>query len=167
MNHDEVVAGEQPVVADQAGRLQLAVDHFAKNHSGRVVRIAAIPVKIISARSSGECGLRLESLDVGLVNVDQPHFNVDSAGVYKPDVRVYTLVTDHYACAPADIVFVTSNGWDATGGAAFGYRVAWVNRLKNPAETFGPPPTWTIPDLASLPALIAAGVTPSGRSDSA
>jgi 2-haloacid dehalogenase len=83
-------------------------------------------------------------------------FYVDSAGVYKPDVRVYALVTDHYACAPADIVFVTSNGWDATGGAAFGYRVAWCNRLKNPAETYGPPPTWTIPDLASLPALIAS-----------
>jgi 2-haloacid dehalogenase len=80
---------------------------------------------------------------------------VDSAGVYKPDRRVYALVTDHYACAPGDVVFVTSNGWDATGGMVFGYRVAWCNRLNNPPETYGPPPTWTIPTLDALPALLA------------
>ncbi len=79
---------------------------------------------------------------------------VGSAGVYKPDKRVYTLVTDHYGIAPDEVVFVTSNGWDATGGMAFGYRVAWCNRLGNPAETFGPPPTWTIPSLAALPDLL-------------
>ncbi len=81
---------------------------------------------------------------------------VESAGVYKPDKRVYALVTDHYGVAPSDIVFVTSNGWDATGGAAFGFRVAWCNRLGNPPETYGPPPTWTLPTLDALPAHIAS-----------
>jgi 2-haloacid dehalogenase len=80
---------------------------------------------------------------------------VGSAGVFKPDRRVYALVTERYACAPGDIVFVTSNGWDATGGSAFGYRVAWCNRLGAPAETYGPPPRWTITTLAALPQLLA------------
>jgi 2-haloacid dehalogenase len=79
---------------------------------------------------------------------------VGSAGVFKPNARVYALVTDHYGIAPNDVVFVTSNGWDATGGMVFGYRVAWCNRLSNPAETFGPPPTWTIPSLTALPDLL-------------
>jgi 2-haloacid dehalogenase len=51
---------------------------------------------------------------------------------------------------------VTSNGWDATGASAFGMRVVWCNRVGAPAETFGPPPAWTIAGLAELPALIAS-----------
>jgi 2-haloacid dehalogenase len=81
---------------------------------------------------------------------------VDSAGVYKPDRRVYDLVTRHYGVAPADLVFVTSNGWDATGAAAYGMRVAWCNRAGNPAETYGPPPAWTLTALDDLPKLLAA-----------
>ncbi len=92
----------------------------------------------------------------GIASFIERTFYVGDAGVYKPDARVYALVTDHYAIAPAEIVFVTSNGWDATGGLAFGYRVAWCNRLGLPAETFGPPPTWTIPTLSALPNLLAA-----------
>jgi 2-haloacid dehalogenase len=79
--------------------------------------------------------------------------SVESAGVFKPDRRVYALVTDHYQ-VPADrLMFVTSNGWDATGAAAFGLRVAWCNRAGAPAETFGPPPAWTIENLNALAAL--------------
>jgi 2-haloacid dehalogenase len=91
----------------------------------------------------------------GIASFVERIFYVDDAGVYKPDERVYALVTDHYGIEPPDVVFVTSNGWDATGGTAFGYRVAWCNRLANPAETFGPPPAWTIATLSALPELLA------------
>jgi 2-haloacid dehalogenase len=90
----------------------------------------------------------------GISSLIERTFYVGDAGVYKPNARVYALVTDHYGIEPADVVFVTSNGWDATGGMVFGYRVAWCNRLSNPAETFGPAPTWTIPSLAALPDLL-------------
>jgi 2-haloacid dehalogenase len=82
---------------------------------------------------------------------------VDDAGVYKPDKRVYDLVTRHYGVEPAELVFVTSNGWDATGATVYGMRVAWCNRAGNPAETYGPPPAWTVPTLDALPALLTAG----------
>jgi hypothetical protein len=36
-------------------------------------------------------------------------------------------------------------------------RVAWCNRAGNPAETYGPPPAWTVPTLDALPALLTAG----------
>jgi 2-haloacid dehalogenase len=90
----------------------------------------------------------------GIASFIETTLYVGSAGVYKPDKRVYTLVTGHYGIAPDEVVFVTSNGWDATGGTVFGYRVAWCNRLGVPAETFGPAPTWTIPSLAALPDLL-------------
>jgi 2-haloacid dehalogenase len=88
--------------------------------------------------------------NAGIADLLDVTLSVESAGVFKPDRRVYTLVTDHYG-VPADrLIFVTSNGWDATGAAAFGMRVAWCNRIGAPAETFGPPPAWTIGDLHAL-----------------
>lgn len=81
--------------------------------------------------------------------------SVESAGVFKPDRAVYALATSHYGVPAERLVFVTSNGWDATGAAAFGLRVAWCNRLGAPAETFGPPPEWTVRDLHALAAIVA------------
>jgi 2-haloacid dehalogenase len=88
---------------------------------------------------------------------------VDSAGIYKPAARVYDLVTAHYGVAAGELVFVTNNGWDATGATVYGMRVAWCNRLGVPAETYGPPPAWTIETLAALPALLDAERAPGAR----
>ena len=82
--------------------------------------------------------------------------SVESAGVFKPDPRVYALATGHFQAPAERLMFVTSNGWDATGAAAFGLRVAWCNRSNAPAETFGPPPAWTIASLLELVAITEA-----------
>jgi 2-haloacid dehalogenase len=34
-------------------------------------------------------------------------------------------------------VFVSSNTWDVAGAKAFGFRVAWCNRLGAPEEELG------------------------------
>jgi 2-haloacid dehalogenase len=97
--------------------------------------------------------------NAGITGMIDAVLSVESAGIFKPHPRVYALVTEHYA-APADAcIFVTANGWDATGAAAFGMQVAWCNRLGAPAETFGPRPRWMIADLHTLPATIAALAT--------
>ncbi|MGA2392393.1 MAG: haloacid dehalogenase type II [Candidatus Lustribacter sp.] len=103
---------------------------------------------VTAAAAIGNAGLAA-LLDVTL--------SVESAGVFKPDRRVYALATEHYGVVPERLVFVTSNGWDATGAAAFGMRVAWCNRGGAPAETFGPPPEWTIGDLSALAEIAAGG----------
>jgi 2-haloacid dehalogenase len=93
--------------------------------------------------------------NAGIADLLDVTLSVESAGVFKPDRRVYTLVTSHYG-VPADrLIFVTSNGWDATGAAAFGMRVAWCNRIGAPAETFGLPAAWTIGDLHALADIVA------------
>lgn len=91
--------------------------------------------------------------NAGIAELLDATLSVESAGVFKPDRRVYALVTGHYAVTADRLIFVTSNGWDATGAAAFGMRVAWCNRIGAPAETFGPPPAWTIGDLHALAAI--------------
>jgi 2-haloacid dehalogenase len=82
--------------------------------------------------------------------------SVESVGIFKPAPQVYALATAHLACAPADILFVSSNGWDIAGAASFGLRTAWLNRAGAPAERLGVAPAITVPDLAALAEMIIA-----------
>lgn len=47
---------------------------------------------------------------------------------YKPEAAVYQMAIDYFHCSPRDIVFVSSNDWDASGGARVGFESIWCNR---------------------------------------
>ncbi len=79
--------------------------------------------------------------------------SVDAAGIYKPSPRVYQLAVDRLGLAPADIGFVSSNGWDATGAKAFGLTSFWINRNGLPVERHGPAPDYVLGSLTELAAL--------------
>ncbi len=82
--------------------------------------------------------------------------SVEEVETFKPDPAVYRLAARRFEAPPERIVFVTSNGWDATGAREFGLTVVWCNRLGAPAETFGRPPNATIASLQELSAAIAS-----------
>jgi 2-haloacid dehalogenase len=82
--------------------------------------------------------------------------SVDAVGAFKPDPRVYALATQRYDCAPSAIAFVSANAWDAWGAAQFGFRVAWCNRARGPAESLLPAPEVTLGGLHELEAFVAA-----------
>ncbi len=82
--------------------------------------------------------------------------SVESVRAYKPDPRVYALATARFACLPRDIVFVSSNPWDAWGAARFGFRVAWCNRGRGVPETLTPAPEGTLAGLHELEPFVAA-----------
>ena len=77
--------------------------------------------------------------------------SVDDAGIYKPSPRVYQLAVDRLGLAPAEMAFVSSNGWDAAGAKAFGFTTFWINRDGFPTERHAPPPDFV---LGSLPELV-------------
>ena len=80
-------------------------------------------------------------------------FSVEKAGIFKPDPRVYQIAVDELNVKPEEIVFQSSNAWDASGAAAFGLRVAWVNRFgQNPERIPGKPDVEikTLSDLSEL-----------------
>ncbi len=79
--------------------------------------------------------------------------SVDAIKMYKPRPQVYALVTDHFRIKPADVVFVSSNRWDAMGATAFGFRSVWVNRAGAPDEYADCPPAAAVPDLSGLLSL--------------
>ena len=54
--------------------------------------------------------------------------SVDELKIYKPDPRIYAMVTDHFACKPEEVTFFSSNNWDIAGAGSFGFKTIWVNR---------------------------------------
>jgi len=86
-----------------------------------------------------------------------PHIDgvlsADAAGVYKPSPRVYQLAVDRLHLVPRDIAFVSSNGWDAAGAAAFGLTTIWINRQGMPVERHAPEPDYIVGSLSNVPAL--------------
>ncbi len=82
--------------------------------------------------------------------------SVDDAGIYKPSPRVYQLAVERLGLAPADIGFVSSNGWDAAGAKAFGFTTFWINRDGVPTERHAPPPDFVLGSLPELVPLVTA-----------
>jgi 2-haloacid dehalogenase len=80
--------------------------------------------------------------------------SVESVGVFKPHPSVYQLAVDRLGVAPNQICFVSSNSWDAAGAAAFGFRVAWINRANAPRDNLPAVPEIEIASLDELPALL-------------
>jgi 2-haloacid dehalogenase len=92
----------------------------------------------------------------GLADLLDAVLSVESVGIYKPAPPVYGLAPRRLGVAPAEIAFVSSNGWDVHGASAFGFRVAWCNRSGQPAERLPGRPDAEIRSLAELPALLGA-----------
>ena len=76
--------------------------------------------------------------------------SVDSVRQFKTTPTSYQLVQDHFGLAPADVLFVSSNAWDALGATWFGFTTLWVNRQGLPPEAMGPAPHHTGRDLSEV-----------------
>ena len=60
--------------------------------------------------------------------------SVEEVSVFKPDPSVYQLGCERYQARPEEILFVSSNGWDAAAAGLFGFKTIWVNRAGLPLE---------------------------------
>jgi 2-haloacid dehalogenase len=76
--------------------------------------------------------------------------SVDSLRQFKTTPTSYQMVQDHFGFAPADVLFVSSNAWDALGATWFGFQTLWVNRQGLPPEAIGPAPHHTGHDLTAV-----------------
>jgi 2-haloacid dehalogenase len=80
--------------------------------------------------------------------------SVDAVEVFKPHPRVYQLVLAHFDVAPDEVLFHSSNAWDAAAAGAFGFRVCWINRTRQPREYAFTTIEAELPDLTSVPDTI-------------
>ena len=65
----------------------------------------------------------------GLDRVLDATISIDSKKIFKPSPDAYTLIESKLGVAPGDVLFVSSNPWDACGAKAFGLNVAWIERV--------------------------------------
>jgi 2-haloacid dehalogenase len=92
----------------------------------------------------------------GIADVLDDSLSVQSVGIFKPDARVYDLVGQRFNCAKNEVLFVSSNGWDAAGASGYGFTTAWVNRAGDPMDRLPWKPQHVLSDLTDIPKL--AGV---------
>lgn len=135
----------------QAWRTLPAYDDVAP--ALRALAARGIPLAVLTNGTAASANAALEHAGVRVLLADV--LSVETVRAYKPDPRVYALATDRFACAPREIVFVSSNAWDAWGASHFGFRVAWCNRFDQVPETLTPAPEATLTSLHELEAFVA------------
>jgi len=79
--------------------------------------------------------------------------SVESVGIFKPARVVYDLVGQRFGCAPEEVLFVSSNGWDACAAASYGFNTVWVNRAGDPVDRLPAAPDRQLTDLSGIPDL--------------
>jgi 2-haloacid dehalogenase len=77
--------------------------------------------------------------------------SVDSVKSYKPSPSVYALGPAALKIPASEILFVSSNAWDAAGAKAYGYQVCWCNRSDQVADFLGFEPDFTVRGLDGVP----------------
>ena len=77
-------------------------------------------------------------------------FSVEDVFVFKPDPRVYNMVTDKLSLKKSEILLISSNCWDISGAANFGFNTFWVNRNQLPVDRLPAKPHFVGKDLFSV-----------------
>jgi 2-haloacid dehalogenase len=143
--------------------------------------LAALRGRKLAILSNGSPGM-LNALvhNSGLDRVLDATISIDSRKIFKPAPDAYTLIESVLRVPPAEVLFVSSNPWDACGAKAFGLNVAWIERvtpeamalacvkndsvapltmfkaIRTQMDELGLEPDYRIHALAELPALVAA-----------
>jgi 2-haloacid dehalogenase len=143
--------------------------------------LAALRGCKLAILSNGSTGM-LSALvrNSGLDRVLDATISVDSQKIFKPAPEAYSLIEFALGVPPAEVLFVSSNPWDACGAKAFGLNVAWIERvtpeamalacaksdvvtpltlfkaIRTQMDELGIEPDYRIHALSELPGLVAA-----------
>ena len=115
----------------------------------------------------------------GLDRVLDATISIDANKIFKPSPDAYALIESTLQIPPNEVLFISSNPWDACGAKAFGLNVAWIERvtpeamaqacvksdllapltmfkaLRTQMDELGLAPDHRIHALSELPALVA------------
>ncbi len=92
--------------------------------------LVALKDRKLAILSNGSTGM-LNALvrNSGLDRVLDATISIDSQKIFKPAPDAYTLIESVLGMPPAEVLFISSNPWDACGAKAFGLNVAWIERV--------------------------------------
>jgi 2-haloacid dehalogenase len=90
----------------------------------------------------------------GMESVLDHLISVDPIRLFKTSPESYGLVQHVIPVEKEEVLFVSSNAWDALGATWFGFTTHWVNRQGLPYEALEPRPHFSGADLNSVLASI-------------
>jgi len=67
---------------------------------------------------------------------------IEEVRLFKTAPQAYELLLKAFPVQKHEVLFVSSNAWDALAAKWFGFDVFWVNRLGHPFEEIGEKPTY-------------------------
>ncbi len=85
-----------------------------------------------------------------LNNLFDDLFSIEEVKVYKPDSRVYEIPIKKYKIKANEIIFLSANTWDISGGGNYGYNSIWVNRTNSEFDILDYQPKNEINSLTQL-----------------
>jgi 2-haloacid dehalogenase len=91
--------------------------------------------------------------NTGLDKILDATISVDSKRTFKPSPEVYSLVEACFGTAPSEVLFVSSNPWDAIGAKSVGFNTAWIERVTPEAVAEAFQKSDLIPPLTMFMAL--------------
>ena len=89
-----------------------------------------------------------------LDNLFDDLFSIEEVGIYKPDSKVYDLPIKKYKIKSNEVVFLSANTWDVSGGGNYGYHSIWVNRTNSIFDNLDYKPNNQIKSLSEVIDLI-------------
>ena len=92
--------------------------------------LTAMRDRKLAILSNGSTGM-LNALvaNSGLDRVLDATISIGAKKIFKPAPEAYALIESVLGVPPAQVLFVSSNPWDACGAKAFGLNVAWIERV--------------------------------------
>jgi len=81
-------------------------------------------------------------------------FSIEEVGIYKPSSKVYDIPINKFKIQKDEVVFLSANTWDVSGGGNYGYNSVWVNRNNNIFDSLDYIPQNQVKNLGELLDLI-------------
>ena len=75
---------------------------------------------------------------------------IEDVRLFKTAPQAYELLLKAFPVQKQEVLFVSSNAWDALAAKWFGFDVFWVNRLGHPFEEVGEKPTYEGKSLSEV-----------------
>ena len=85
-----------------------------------------------------------------LDNLFDDIFSIEEVGIYKPHAKVYDLPIKKYEIKKNEVVFLSANTWDVSGGGNYGFNAIWVNRNNNIFDKLDYRPNNEIKNLSEI-----------------
>ncbi|MBU3609896.1 haloacid dehalogenase type II [Polynucleobacter wuianus] len=79
---------------------------------------------------------------------------VEDVRLFKTAPQAYELLLEAFPVKKEEVLFVSSNAWDALAAKWYGYDVFWVNRLGHPFEEIGEQPNYVGNSLSKVLEII-------------